>query len=47
MPLPAFRFATAFDIRLGRGEAGRAVVDLAQRVPLDETGLAGIMEWAW
>lgn len=30
MPLPAFRFATATDIRFGRGEAGRAVPDLAR-----------------
>lgn len=30
MNLPAFRFATASDIRFGRGEAGRAVPDLAQ-----------------
>lgn len=30
MPQPAFHFATASDIRFGRGEAGRAVPDLAR-----------------
>lgn len=48
MPLPAFRFATATDIRFGRGDAGRAVSDLAQlgnRVLLVHGATASRSDW--
>ncbi|BBU54278.1 hypothetical protein KU6B_05430 [Mameliella alba] len=48
MSLPAFSFATATQIRFGRGEAGRAVPDLAargQRVLLVQGGTPARADW--